>query len=230
MKRALTLRKIQLFESFKYSSYFILFLLILGLLINFFLKVPESESIFNSKPDIYDVAIIFMFFVNFLSFLIPISDGLSYYDSAIRLGISRRYYFLINIPIYLIIASLYLYLNKLGDIATTASSVNLFQLAVQNLSWQEYFNILARMLFYAILSFCFYKMGWKILIPLILIPIISGLSTMILSSGQFQILDINKLMNIFNFVRIHLTEIYLAICLFLIAIYYWFTQKFEVQN
>ena len=33
MKRALTLRKIQLLESFKYGSYFTLFLLLLGLVI-----------------------------------------------------------------------------------------------------------------------------------------------------------------------------------------------------
>lgn len=165
-----------------------------------------------------------------MSFLIPIFDGLSYYDSALRLGISRRYYFLINIPIYLIITGLSLYLNKFGDIATTDSSANLFQLAFQTLNWQDYFIMLAKMLFYAILSYSFYKIGWKILIPLILVPIISGLSTMILTSEQFQLLDINKLMNIFNFVTDHLTEIYLSASLILIGIYYGFTQKFEVQN
>ena len=230
MKRALTLRKIQLLESFKYGSYFTLFLLLLGLVIDFFLKAPGSGFIFSTMPDIYDLAVIFMLFVYFLSFLIPIFDGLSYYDSALRLGISRRYYFLINIPIYLIIAGLSLYLNKFGDIATTDSSANLFQLAFQSLNWQDYFIVLAKMLFYAILSYSFYKIGWKILIPLILVPIISGLSTMILTSEQFQLLDINKLMNIFNFVTDHLTEIYLSASLILIGIYYGFTQKFEVQN
>lgn len=230
MKRALTLRKIQLLESLKYALIFAIALCAFGLILGLLLGGPQDVFAFKGFFDIYDLVVLVMLMVVFLTFLIPISDGVSYFDSALRLGIGRRDYFLINLPIYLVIAGLNLYLVKVIDISQYNSQVNAFLVAFQQLSWESYLSILMRMLFYAVIAYSFYKIGWKILIPLILIPVVSGLSTAILASEQVQLLDFTKIINIVKFFNSHLTTIYMIGTLLLIALYYCFINKFEVQN
>ena len=233
MKRTLTLRKIQLLESLKYSVYIVLGLLLLAILIMVASYLTGGGMNFNhsSSPLFLDILGTLALLFSCLTFIIPISDGTSHFDAALRFGLNRKYYFITNVFVYLILAGLSLFFTPIlkMDLEWTGSALSYIESTFNQLNWTHYFMTLDKILLYALVSYAFYKFGWKILIPIIAIPFISGLLADAVSSSNI-LNNMDWIMKMIDFISNHLTEMLGLVSVFLFSIYYLFINRFDAQG
>ncbi len=233
MNRALKLRRLQLLHDAKWPTIIALFLVAIILLDKFILDagstIIQTGSESNLPIALYMIEV-FLLIVSINIFCIPILDGTSHFDSALRFGVPRQQYFGINIILYVIISIINIIIKTIGDgSAWNGAYGEYFMHAFSQLNWENivvnYVGVMISVLF----MYGFYKFGWKIFLTLLILPVF-GMLTAGLSSIESVMLVFNKLAEIFNFFSEYSDIIIVGLALVLTALYYRVVTKFEIQD
>ena len=232
MNRALKLRRLQLLHDAKWPTILALFFVAIILFDKFILSagspIIQTGSGSNLPLALYLLEV-FLLIIAINIFCIPILDGTSHFDSALRFGIPRQQYFGINVILYIIISILNLIIKSLGDGVWTGSYGEYFAYAFSQLNWENivvnYVGVMISVLF----MYGFYKFGWKIFLTFLIFPVLAML-TAGLSTIESVMVIFNKLAEIFEFFAEYIEIIIVGLALVVTGIYYRMVTKFEIQD
>ena len=166
-----------------------------------------------------------------MGFLYPVFDGLMFFDTALRFGVSRRNYFMGSVLIYVFLTIIDAFATGLSELSWTGSTPTYFAeigeqyLSIGNLVWE-----FIPMLGLGLLMLAFYRFKGKAFIVVgLTVPILLFTPLVI-----FRDVDSSSIMNlVLPVVELIAENSELFTGLFIagmIGIYYLFISKTEVQD
>lgn len=167
----------------------------------------------------------------FLPILYAVWDGLMFFDTALRFGISRKSYFITQVIIYILITLLTVFAGGLTETAWTGTASTYFAVIGEN--YFSIVNIASEFILTIALAIgvlAVYRFKVKALIPLIFV----GPALGIIIGASFSISEntfiVDRIIAIAEFVinNQELSAVFLIAVL--IGIYYLFISKTEVQD
>ncbi len=233
MGRTNTLRLIQLKETAKWAFFGTVGIVLVGLIL--IMMVNRTGEILSIQNLIFGVMSILSTFIYLLTFIIPITDGTSDFDTALRFGVSRNGYFLFNIFLYTIVAVLHTYFSNIngnnGQMNVENSTLTMTSNALTQMTWQGILINLITMLGIALLSYAFYRFGWKVLLCLfainVLFGLLIGLGVLAFGDNMFSVLSFFQ--GVVHFIEQFGTLFKAMGVVLIIALYYWTIQKMPVK-
>lgn len=192
---------------------------------------PEFVSNLTAAP-IWLVLLTLIFIpFTFLSFLYALFDGLMFFDTALRFGISRQSYFITQLIIYIGLTLMLVVGNGLSEIPWTGTASTYFsQLSGSYLSIGNLASEFIHMLVLGILALAVYRYKVKALIPLVFIGPILGVVLGISFNISENTFLVDKIIDMVEFIVNHpelSTAVFIVV---LIGIYYLFITRIEVQD
>ncbi len=227
MERISKLRIIQLKESAKYSLYIALSVVVFA---SFFLAADPNTKLFNFNNLWLGLLSIVSFIIQVMALVIPLIDGMSDFDAAIRFGVSRKKYFVFNIILYVILAIFRtIFVHFDGIFAQINEGTNqliiLNQMHFQETLEQILVNFTVIMIL-ALLGYAFYRFGWKILIwGFVIINLIFGLMFGAISMYENGKDFLSLFRHILNFINENFGLIFGLSIIIIIGLYYLVIQK-----
>lgn len=157
-------------------------------------------------------------------------DGLMYFDSAIRFGISRKSFFWRQLRLYVLFAILLPLTKAMNQISWTGSLGSYFSKIGKNAFSIEKITIeLISLLFLAIVMLAIYRYKTKIfIVPLILTGLIALAGSFSFSNNQS--FYFNLTIPIWSQIVNHKDLFFILAAAGLIGIYYLFITKIEIQR
>lgn len=245
MERTLNLKKLQIWITFKQSLLVFAVLSFIGLVIlglTYFTGNASLEEIsilfatsFSGMMKNITILFLSLLSVTFVTFafLLPLNDGITGLDSALRFGISRNHYLVISLTIYFAIALLSAFLTPFLDLSAFMNSSlgSLLQESLQNITLTNVLKEFSAIIVWAILGYIFYLFGWKGIGALCAI-IIVFMSTVMIGYNSVFFLNFLNLLNhpfITNLFS-HPLIIASVLALILILIFAVFIKRSEIRD
>lgn len=168
----------------------------------------------------------------FLAIMYALFDGLMFFDTSLRFGISRKSYFITQLIIYVFLTLMLAIGSGLSEIAWTGTTATYFSqiatdyLSVSNLAF-EFFEILGL----GVIMVAIYRFKMKAIIPVILAgPVVALISLVLVIGPDENSIMVQIIFKIADFV-IKNPEITGGILIAaLTSIYYLFITKIEIQD
>ena len=231
MNRTIKLQLLNLKKAYYYSAVTIYGLILLFWTIALLFDGPEFVSNMTTHPTWLSVLTFLLSPFTLMGFLYPVYDGLMFFDTALRFGVSRRNYFMGSVLIYVFLTIIDAFATALSELSWTGSTPTYFAeigeqyLSIGNLVWE-----FILMLGLGLLMLAFYRFKGKAFI-------VVGLTVPILLFTPLVILRDASNSTVINFflpvVELIAENNELFIGLFIagmIGIYYLFISKTEVQD
>ena len=231
MNRTIKLQLLNLKKAYYYSAVTTYGVIILFWVIALLFDGPEFVSNMTAHPTWLSVLTFLLSPFTLMGFLYPVFDGLMFFDTALRFGVSRRNYFMGSVLIYVFLTIIYAFATGLSELSWTGSTPTYFAeigeqyLSIGNLVWE-----FILMLGLGLLMLAFYRFKGKAFI-------VVGLTVPILLFTPLVILRVASNSTVINFflpvVELIAENNELFIGLFIagmIGIYYLFISKTEVQD
>ena len=231
MNRTIKLQLLNLKKAYYYSAVTTYGVIILFWVIALLFDGPEFVSNMTAHPTWLSVLTFLLSPFTLMGFLYPVFDGLMFFDTALRFGVSRRNYFMGSVLIYVFLTIIDAFATGLSELSWTGSTPTYFAeigeqyLSIGNLVWE-----FILMLGLGLLMLAFYRFKGKAFI-------VVGLTVPILLFTPLVILRDASNSTVINFflpvVELIAENNELFIGLFIagmIGIYYLFISKTEVQD
>lgn len=228
MNRAIKLRSFQLLHDSKWPTLVALFGIAVTIVDQIFLKSITSNT-FHNYPLLINILDGILGIVSFNIFMWPIFDGASHFDSALRLGISRKHYFTINIILYFFSTIMNIIISSLSHNTWTGSYAEYFEPIWQQMNIDNILGNFIIILLIAIFIYGYYKFGWKIFLTLLIIPILAMLTSG-LSSIESLMFIYQKIVEIGEFIEQYALYLQITTIILLTVIYYLCITKFEIRD
>ena len=228
MNRAIKLRTFQLLHDSKWPTLVALFGIAVTIVDQIFFKSITSNT-FHNYPLLINILDGILGIVSFNIFMWPIFDGASHFDSALRFGISRKHYFIINIILYFLSTVVNIMIKSLNGIPWQGSYAKYFEPIWQQMNIDNILGNFIIILMIAIFIYGYYKFGWKIFLTLLIIPILAMLTSG-LSSIESLMFIYQKLVEIGKFIEQYALYLQIITTIILLAIYYLCITKFEIRD
>lgn len=231
MERTLKLHFFNIKRTYLYAALFMYGILALFWLIALLVEGPEFYSIITTQPT-WLALLTFLFLpFTFLGILYPVFDGFIFFDTSLRVGISRTSYFIIQIVTYILVTLITSFANGLTEIPWTGSTSTYFsQLIVEYFSFNTITFELINTLALVIIMLAVYRFKVKALIPFVFLVPLFGLVAGVSYSVADSTFLIDQLLNVIEFIMNN-TELFMSMVItVLIGIYYLMVSKIEVQD
>ena len=231
MNRTIKLQLLNLKKAYYYSAVTTYGVIILFWVIALLFDGPEFVSNMTAHPTWLSVLTFLLSPFTLMGFLYPVFDGLMFFDTALRFGVSRRNYFMGSVLIYVFLTIIDAFATGLSELSWTGSTPTYFAeigeqyLSIGNLVWE-----FILMLGLGLLMLAFYRFKGKAFIVVgLTVPILLFTPLVI-----FRDVDSSSIMNlVLPVVELIVENNELFIGLFIagmIGIYYLFISKTEVQD
>lgn len=235
MKRTLTFQLSNLKTTYFYSALFTYGFMALGLLIAFLVSSSVNQSVdslmFNQP--------VWLFLISFISapftmvlMLYALFDGLMFFDTSLRFGVSRKQYFISQVPVYIILSLLNAFATALTEVEWAGSTSNYFSTISQNYLTLGYIGSqFMGSILLALLALAVYRFKFKAFITGI---ILFGIFTMVGSFSLFSFMGNPEILETIGEVLqliVDYQEVFAAlVAAGMLGIYYLFVTKTEVQD
>ena len=231
MNRTIKLQLLNLKKAYYYSAVTTYGVIILFWVIALLFDGPEFVSNMTTHPTWLSVLTFLLSLFSLLGFLYPVFDGLMFFDTALRFGVSRRNYFMGSVLIYVFLTIIYAFAAGLSELSWTGSTPTYFaEIGEQYLSIGNLVEAFILMLGLGLLMLAFYRFKGKAFIVVgLTVPILLFTPLVI-----FRVVDSSLIMNlVLPVVELIAENSELFTGLFIagmIGIYYLFISKTEVQD
>lgn len=231
MNRTIKFHLSNIKKIYLYAALFTYGTLALFWLIAFLFDAPEFVSNMTIQPTwLVLLTLVFMPFT-MLSLLYAIYDGLIFFDTSLRFGVSRQSYFITQLIIYVGLTLMLVIGNGLTEIPWTGATTTYFsQLATDYLSFGNIAIEFIKILAIGIIMLAVYRFKVKALIPFIFLGPLLG----IVVGASFSISEntfiIDTIINLAEFVINNQELSVILLIAALTGIYYLFITKTEVQD
>ena len=231
MNRTIKLQLLNLKKAYYYSAVTTYGVIILFWVIALLVDGPEFVSNMTAHPTWLSVLTFLLSPFTLMGFLYPVFDGLMFFDTALRFGVSRRNYFMGSVLIYVFLTIIDAFATGLSELSWTGSTPTYFaEIGEQYLSIGNLVEDFILMLGLGLLMLAFYRFKGKAFI-------VVGLTVPILLFTPLVILRDVSNSTVINFslpvVELIAENSELFTGLFIagmIGIYYLFISKTEVQD
>ena len=231
MNRTIKLQLLNLKKAYYYSAVTTYGVIILFWVIALLVDGAEFVSNMTAHPTWLSVLTFLLSPFTLMGFLYPVFDGLMFFDTALRFGVSRRNYFMGSVLIYVFLTIIDAFATGLSELSWTGSTPTYFAeigeqyLSIGNLVWE-----FILMLGLGLLMLAFYRFKGKAFIAVgLIIPVLLFTPLVI-----FRDVDSSSIMNlVLPVVELIAENSELFTGLFIagmIGIYYLFISKTEVQD
>lgn len=202
-------------------------------ILGIFLGIAYSDNLIT-QFSIPHILINFLeMFMGFFVITVPLSDGMSDFDSATRFGISRLNYFLFNIVFFIVIGFIDVYVDNLNQLINQNDfSIAVFGDAFAKLNLSSLIMGIISIFFIAIIGYGIYRFGWKFMLGLAVIPgvitiFVPFIITNMLSNDiAYYLVKYEAILQFFNQYK---AVIFGLVLLLLMAIYYWLIKTTETK-
>lgn len=231
MNRTIKFQLSNIKKAYSYSALINYGVLALFWLIAFLFDGPEFVSNMTMQPLWLNIVTLLFIPFTFLALLYALFDGLMFFDTSLRFGISRKSYFITQLIIYVLLTLLLVFADGLTEVVWTGTASTFFAEISENyFSLGNMLNEFIKMIALAIGMLAVYRFKVKALIPLIFIGPMLGIIAGVSYSVSENTFMIDVIINIIEFV-INNPEISAALVMaVLIGIYYLCITKIEVQD
>ena len=231
MNRTIKLQLLNLKKAYYSSAVTIYGVIILFWVIALLVDGAEFVSNMTAHPTWLSVLTFLLSPFTLMGFLYPVFDGLMFFDTALRFGVSRRNYFMGSVLIYIILTIIDVFATGLSELSWTGSTPTYFAeigkqyLSISNLVWE--FIVLLGL---GLLMLAFYRFKGKAFIAVgLIIPVLLFTPLVI-----FRDVDSSSIMNlVLPVVELiaENNELFIGLLIAgMIGIYYLFISKTEVQD
>lgn len=168
----------------------------------------------------------------FLGIMYALFDGLMFFDSSIRFGISRTSYFITQMFVFIILTLLLSFATGMSEVEWTGTASTYFtEISTNFLSIENLVREFIEILIFAVGMLAIYRFKWKAFIPVILLI---GSAVFVFSVIVYQSTQ-NTFFSewVLNTARVVLEnkEIFVSLLVAgLIGAYYLFVTRIEVQD
>jgi len=231
MNRTMKLHLLNFKRTYSYAALFIYGIIALFWLIAYLVDGPEFVSIMTTQPTWLAIITLILQPFTILGLLYPIFDGLVFFDTSLRFGVSRQSYFITQIVTYVFLTLLLVMGNALSEIPWVGSTESYFFLLTEvYLSFSNIAFEFILILGIAILMLAVYRFKAKALIPLVFVGPILGIVIGASFSATENTFKVGQIINIIEFIMNN-TELFMSMVItVLIGIYYLMVSKIEVQD
>lgn len=233
MNRALKIRAYQFLWAFKISTIILTVLFVSSSLLILLGNQSVGLAVISEFFRKHLFSAILIFFANVMgivTFLFTISDGTMDLDTSVRLGISRRDYFLVSMLFYGLISLVGSFTSVLASQRWDASLSKLLQLGMSNINLDQWFDMFCGLVIIALMAYAFYCFGWKVFFfflgVLVLVIIFFGTGSL----GIFGNVETIKKLFLWLSQKDSLINTLEYLFYFLLFVgYYWVTQNIEIK-
>lgn len=233
MNRALKIRAYQFLWAFKISTIILTVLFVSSSLLILLGNQSVGLAVISEFFRKHLFSAILIFFANVMgivTFLFTISDGTMDLDTSVRLGISRRDYFLVSMLFYGLISLVGSFTSVLASQRWDVSLSKLLQLGMSNINLDQWFDMFCGLVIIALMAYAFYCFGWKVFFfflgVLVLVIIFFGTGSL----GIFGNVETIKKLFLWLSQKDSLINTLEYLFYFLLFVgYYWVTQNIEIK-
>lgn len=170
--------------------------------------------------------------LQFITFIYPLYDGILFFDTALRLGISRKSYFLSQLSMFVILAVASV---LVGSIIGDSWNGSLIDFVSMNFADQFTFESIITEVILIILAACasllFYRFGMKFLVPFLIGLFILLMFPTFLYTTPLQMGNLIQIITKTAKLIIEYKEIFTALALAgTVTLYYFCVSHLEVQD
>ena len=231
MNRTIKLQLLNLKKAYYYSAVTIYGFILLFWTIALLFDGPEFVSNMTTHPTWLSVLTFLLSPFTLMGFLYPVFDGLMFFDTALRFGVSRRNYFMGSVLIYVFLTIIDTFATGLSELSWTGSTPTYFAeigeqyLSIGNLVWE-----FIPMLGLGLLMLAFYRFKGKAFIVVgLTVPILLFTPLVILRDASNSTV-INFVLPVVELIAEN-SELFIGLFIAgMIGIYYLFISKTEVQD
>ncbi|HZK47952.1 MAG TPA: hypothetical protein VFC64_08575 [Atopostipes sp.] len=231
MNRTIKLQLLNLKKAYYYSAVTTYGVIILFWVIALLVDGPEFVSNMTAHPTWLSVLTFLLSPFTLMGFLYPVFDGLMFFDTALRFGVSRRNYFMGSVLIYVFLTIIDVFATGLSELSWTGSTPTYFAeigeqyLSIGNLVWE-----FIPMLGLGLLMLAFYRFKGKAFIVVgLTVPILLFTPLVILRDASNSTV-INFFLPVVELIAEN-SELFTGLFIAgMIGIYYLFISKTEVQD
>lgn len=231
MNRTIKLQLLNLKKAYYYSAVTTYGVIILFWVIALLVDGAEFVSNMTAHPTWLSVLTFLLSPFTLMGFLYPVFDGLMFFDTALRFGVSRRNYFMGSVLIYVFLTIIDVFAAGLSELSWTGSTPTYFAeigkqyLSISNLVWE--FIVLLGL---GLLMLAFYRFKGKAFIVVgLTVPILLFTPLVILRDASNSTV-INFFLPVVELIAEN-NELFIGLLIAgMIGIYYLFISKTEVQD
>ena len=231
MNRTIKLQLLNLKKAYYYSAVTTYGSIIIIWTIALLVDGAEFVSNMTAHPTWLSVLTFLLSPFTLMGFLYPVFDGLMFFDTALRFGVSRRNYFMGSVLIYIILTIIDVFATGLSELSWTGSTPTYFAeigkqyLSISNLVWE-----FILMLGLGLLMLAFYRFKGKAFIVVgLTVPILLFTPLVILRDASNSTV-INFFLPVVELIAEN-SELFTGLFIAgMIGIYYLFISKTEVQD
>lgn len=212
------------------STYLVLGFIALGIIIGLVYDPFIFDSMRSNPAWLTFISLIAMPFSAML-ILYPMSDGMMYFDSALRFGISRKSYFRTQMVTYGVLAVLSAFASGLSEVEWTGTAASYFStIARKYLTLEGIFSEFTIMLLVASLALSYYRYKSKAFIPLVFVFMVGSLALAWLRAFTPTVFEEGAIFSILEFLSKYMQVIIGFFQIGVIFVYYLFVTRFEIQK